>query len=1097
MEKTTIHPFPGLRPFEEDEEHLFFGREKSITELLSRLRISRFLAVIGTSGSGKSSLVKSGLLPSLYRGFMAGVGSNWKVAVFRPGDDPIGNLAGALAKIGILRKVTGTDNTADNTGDETDPGSIYGKFIETTLRRSHLGLVEVVRQSRLRERENLLIVVDQFEELFRFSKLEQSKRDGKRDSEAFIKLLLEGSCQTGSPIYVILTMRSDFLGDCTQFRGLPEAINDGQYLIPRMTREEKRAAVTGPAAVGGAKVSAPLVSRVLNDVGESPDHLPILQHALMRTWDYWGANHREGEPLELKHYEAVGTMTEALSRHAEEAYAELESERSRTICEKMFKLLTDTGETGRGVRRPGKVSEICLAANASQKEVIRVIDVFRKPGRTFLMPPHPVELDWESVIDISHESLMRIWARLIGWVNEEAKSAELYLRLSKAAALHEEGKAALWRDPELMLALKWREETGPNAVWAQRYDPTFDRAVNFLEAGKKQKEREIREKEREQKLKIKRTRIIAAIISIAAVISIVFALWALKEKYAADEARDNANEAEIAQRKAKEDALEAKQNEEKQRRIAEAREQEAEKAKIEADDARGKEAEERKKAELNERKARSAEAEAKEKALAEEIQGLIVELNKREADFREYLAKAEQLGMQSIAQTEDKELKILLAAAAFQLNENAYKNLTRTTQKTFDKFSEDKRDKLEGKKELTAKYLQLKNKYDELQEKSKGVSVPAKIFEALRSAYIAKEVSEDIIYKDAESWAVAAAGTYIVFNDREGKLLAAPLKSRDPKLPEINKEKIVPLSQNTVLQADSLTVTRGRLFCGTPGGDIFYWDTNRWDQKSLPAQHAQLRAKILAMAFSTNKNHLFYSVKNTVYRHDLQNNPEPVLESGGFIRALTLIEDRNHSFLIAADENGNIFQLDVSKNKIEKGKLNVDNTPGAFHAAAYNPSRELLALADSKGELHFFTGLNAENLNARKKAGHYKPDKGHKGIVRTLAFSPGGRYLASGGLDSTLMLWDLEKEKPDRRTELEPVLTITGKRKILSVVFNTREDHIIFSDGKNLRICPTQPKPFHDKLIKQLARDFKDSEWDIYIGETISKKDIDLEWRKK
>lgn len=1089
MEKTTIHPFPGLRPFEEDEEHLFFGREKSITELLSRLRISRFLAVIGTSGSGKSSLVKSGLLPSLYRGFMAGAGSNWKTALFRPGDDPIGNLADALDKIGILRKETGTDNTAD----EIDPGAIYSKFIETTLRRSHRGLVEVVKQSRLHARENLLIVVDQFEELFRFSKLEQSKRDGKRDSSAFIKLLLEGSGQTGSPIYVILTMRSDFLGDCTQFRGLPEAINDGQYLIPRMTREEKRAAVTGPAAVGGAEISAPLVSRVLNDVGDSPDHLPILQHALMRTWDYWAANRRDGEPLELTHYEAVGTMTEALSRHAEEAYAELESERSRTICEKMFKLLTDTGETGRGVRRPAKVNEICLATNASEKEVIRVIDVFRKPGRTFLMPPYPVELDWESVIDISHESLMRIWTRLIGWVKEEAKSAELYLRLSKAAALHEEGKAALWRDPELMLVLQWREEAGPNAVWAQRYDPSYDRAVNFLEAGKKQKEREISEKEREQKLKIKRTRTFAVFISIAAVVFIVLSIFALIEKDKADKARDTAKIAEESQRVAKVAAQNAQKAKEEQREIAVEKQKEAEEAKEEAVEARENEAVERKKAEINEEKAKKAEAEANKKALEEEIQGLIVELNKKEADFREYRAKADQVAMQSIAQTEDKELKALLAAAAFQLNKNAYITLTRSTRKTFDTFNKNKLDKFQGKKELTGKYDQLEKKYNELQKKSEEVSVPPEIFEALRSAYIAKVDSGDIIYTDAESWAVAAAGKHIIFNDREGKLLAAPLKSDPTKLPVINKEKVVPLSQNAVLQADSLTVSQNRLFCGAPGGNLFYWDTNGWKQKKLPARH---KAKVLSMAFSKNKNCLFYSVKNTVYQHGPDNNPGPFFESDGFIRALTLVENGKHSFLIAADEKGNIFQSDLSKNTGEKKKLNTDITPGAFFAAAYNPTRKLLALANSKGEI-FLSMLDAEHLKSGRKADHYKMDKGHKGVVRTLAFSPKGRYLASGGLDGALLLWDLEKERADRRGQLEPVLTITGQGRILSVVFYTGEDHIIFSDGKNLRICHTRPKPFHEKLLKRLTRNFKDSEWEHYIGGTINKKKIDLEWRKR
>ena len=98
----VLNPFPGLRPFLTDEYNLFFGREGQSDELLDRLRRTRFLAVVGTSGSGKSSLIRAGLLPALFGGLMAGTGSNWRVALFRPGNDPIGNLALALADEEVL-----------------------------------------------------------------------------------------------------------------------------------------------------------------------------------------------------------------------------------------------------------------------------------------------------------------------------------------------------------------------------------------------------------------------------------------------------------------------------------------------------------------------------------------------------------------------------------------------------------------------------------------------------------------------------------------------------------------------------------------------------------------------------------------------------------------------------------------------------------------------------------------------------------------------------------------------------------------------------------------------------------------------------------
>ncbi|HNE93780.1 MAG TPA: hypothetical protein PKZ66_06650, partial [Chitinophagaceae bacterium] len=424
-----FNPFPGLRSFEENEDLLFFGREKQVTELVKKLRQEKFLAVIGSSGSGKSSLVKSGLIPALHSGFMSGAGSSWKICTFRPGNNPIGNLATALS----------SDNLLYHNIETTEDSFTYTAIIESTLRRSSQGLVEAYKQSRIDKKNNLLILVDQFEEIFRFSRVEKDAKEGKRDSIAFINLLLKASEQKEFPIYVVFTMRSDFLGDCTEFRGLPEAINEGQYLVPRMTRDERREAITGPVAVGGATITPQLLNQLLNDVGDNPDQLPILQHALMRTWNIWSSKSNNNTPIDIDAYEEIGTMSNALSQHAEEAYNDLNTDRKKQICESLFKSLTDRGSDTRGIRRPTKLSEICKLANASSNEVIEVIDVFRANGRSFLMPPSEVAINEDTIIDISHESLMRGWNRLLNWVEEENQSAEIYLRLCEAANLYELG----------------------------------------------------------------------------------------------------------------------------------------------------------------------------------------------------------------------------------------------------------------------------------------------------------------------------------------------------------------------------------------------------------------------------------------------------------------------------------------------------------------------------------------------------------------------------------------------------------------------------------------------------------------------------------
>src|SRR5678816_3922165 len=425
--KKVVNPFPGLRPFETDEYGLFFGREGQSDALIERLQRSHFLAVVGTSGSGKSSLVRAGLLPALRGGMMAGAGSGWRIAIMRPGNDPIGNLANALAEKDVLLEAGGGLSPAEAEA-----------VIEATLRRGSLGLVDAARQARLQDHEKLLVVVDQFEELFRFRAARSLSSTGD-DASAFVKLLLEASEQRELSIFVVPTMRSDFLGDCAQFQGLPEAINDGQYLIPRMTRDERRFAVTGPVGVTRGKISEPLINRLLNDVGDNPDQLPILQHALMRTWEHWQANRRDGEPIGLEHYEALGTMTDALSRHADEAFNELPDERSRHIAEVLFKALSERGADNREIRRPTRLSTICEITGASPAEVIAVIDVFRRGGRSFLMPPFGTELHADSVIDISHESLTVSYTHLKDWVNQEGQSVRIYRRVAETAVLHREG----------------------------------------------------------------------------------------------------------------------------------------------------------------------------------------------------------------------------------------------------------------------------------------------------------------------------------------------------------------------------------------------------------------------------------------------------------------------------------------------------------------------------------------------------------------------------------------------------------------------------------------------------------------------------------
>src|SRR6185295_10137368 len=476
---------------------------------------------IGPSGSGKSSFIYCGVLPILYGGFLTDASPNWEVIVTRPGAGPVDNLAESLLK-------TSRDYNAADAEDK----KIKRTIVSTLLRSSSLGLVEAIQQSRRSADINYLVLVDQFEELFRFK--DSTDPNSVNESLAFINLLMEAVNYEDSPIYVAISMRSDFIGDCAQFPELTRKINDSHYLIPQMTRDQKRRAIDGPVAVGGAKITPRLTQQLLNDLGDNPDQLPILQHALMRTWAYWARfKDYDEEPLDLKHYEAIGTMREALSMHANEAYDELDEEQQR-ICEIMFKAITEKRGENFGIRRPTRLNEIAAIADVSENDVAAVIEKFREAGRSLVTPAMGVPLGTKSMVDISHESLMRIWVRLKNWVDDEADAVQMYLRLAEAATQYQVGKAGLWRPPDLQLALNWQAKQRPTLVWGQRYNPAFERTMIFLEYSKKEWETEQRIKELEAKQRLQRARTTATVFGVLAIVALIAFVYAFFQQTAAN-----------------------------------------------------------------------------------------------------------------------------------------------------------------------------------------------------------------------------------------------------------------------------------------------------------------------------------------------------------------------------------------------------------------------------------------------------------------------------------------------------------------------------------------------------------------------------------
>ena len=513
-----FNPFPGLRPFTPEESEFFFGREDESSEIAGKLIRNRFVAVTGASGSGKSSLILCGLLPKI-RGLSSKETGIWRILTMKPGNDPFGNLSGSFA---------------ENIPDADKRNKSKDEIIKL-LKENPDGIAEVIKRLSSDIKGKVLLFIDQFEELFRYGSPETGIGTGT-DTAGFIDLLTNAVTHSNPDFYLVITLRSDLISVCEHYRGFIELLNNSNFLVSRMSRENFREVIIGPVKNAGAEIDNDLVEQLIDEVEDRTDQLPVLQHALMRTWIRWKELDEPERPIDYTDYSSVGTMKDAISRHADEIYERLDQNGKR-ICEKLFKIITGKGSDNKGVRYPSNVKTIRSVVPCTGDELYEVIEEFRNPSISVLTPHYSIRLDDDSIIDLSHESLIHLWDRLRKWIDEESSSVQMYLRLSEASALYQQGKTGLLKQPDLQLAINWREQNKPTLWWAQKYNPAYERAMVYLRTSEKEYLESEERKARHHKWRLHKIKIISSILGGVAIVAALTMVAAFISKFSADSRR--------------------------------------------------------------------------------------------------------------------------------------------------------------------------------------------------------------------------------------------------------------------------------------------------------------------------------------------------------------------------------------------------------------------------------------------------------------------------------------------------------------------------------------------------------------------------------
>lgn len=423
------NPFKGLRPFIEADAHQFYGRTHLIHELLSRLDdedisdgLTRFLAVVGPSGSGKSSVVRAGLIPALRRGGIDG-SQEWFITDMTPGTDPYTELETALLRVAVSAPAN----------------------LSALLHEDANGLLQASRYIMpSSQNSELLLLIDQFEELFTLV-------TDAAIREQFLDMLVTTIVDPTSRVRIVITLRADFMDEPLRTVDFGELLRQRTTFVLPLSPEELEQAIVLPVQKLGLEVEPGLLASLLHDVGDEPGALPLLQYTLTELFE-----HRNGRFLTLTTYQQMGGVSGALARRADDIYDGLDED-GRRATEQLFLRLITLGEGNEDTRRRVRISELNTLQLSAH--ILHSLDEY---GRYRILTFDHDPTTRQPTVEVAHEALLSQWGLLRRWIKNNREDIQRERQLADATIQWQSAKqdaSYLLQGSRLSDVANWAETT--------------------------------------------------------------------------------------------------------------------------------------------------------------------------------------------------------------------------------------------------------------------------------------------------------------------------------------------------------------------------------------------------------------------------------------------------------------------------------------------------------------------------------------------------------------------------------------------------------------------------------------------------------------